>query len=109
MQGIDESTLFAPHVRGEIGAFGWHAVEQLPATWEESKQLFVNEHGGRHKFFNVWPYIRPLRAWIGKRRRKERKVGVAAPQSVVIGSKTMVNFKFDRAAILEQLGTVGSV
>ena len=27
-------------------------------------QAFVNEQGGRHKFFNVWPYIRPLRAWI---------------------------------------------
>jgi hypothetical protein len=27
-------------------------------------QAFVNEQGGRHKFFNVWPYVRPLRAWI---------------------------------------------
>lgn len=27
-------------------------------------QAFVNEQGGRHKFFNVWPYIKPLRAWI---------------------------------------------
>ena len=27
-------------------------------------QVFVNEDGGRHKFFNVWPYIKPLQAWI---------------------------------------------
>ena len=27
-------------------------------------QAFVNEQGGRHKFFNVWPYVKPLRAWI---------------------------------------------
>ena len=120
MQGVSESTHFAPHVRYEIGAFGWYHIDHLPATYDESKQVrnrswvavafasaaavsckhwgacacewlaemshwalahcpsdrgilgllavvlqaFVNEQGGRHKFFNVWPYVRPLRAWI---------------------------------------------
>ena len=111
LQGVDEGTHFAPHVRYEIGAFGWYLVDHLPATYEESKQVggffcgrtlqqhckaplhcdgpsspplccamclslllllllppplqaFVNDQGGRHKFFNVWPYMRPLRAWI---------------------------------------------
>lgn len=106
-QDVPETTHFAPHVRYEIGAFGWYLVDHLPASYDESKQVcvwggwggvvvargrarerlgaipllpaahlfpllhplphlqaFVNEQGGRHKFFNVWPYIRPLRAWI---------------------------------------------
>jgi hypothetical protein len=27
-------------------------------------QAFVNAQGGRHRFFNVWPYVKPLRSWI---------------------------------------------
>jgi hypothetical protein len=38
VQGVDESTHFAPHVRGEIGGFAWHIIEHLPSTWEEGKQ-----------------------------------------------------------------------
>ena len=64
VRGVDESTPFAPHVRYEIGAFGWHLVGHLPASWDESKHQFVTEEGARHRFFNVWPYIKPLRAWI---------------------------------------------
>lgn len=67
--GVDDQTPFAPHCRGEIGAFGWHVVSHLPSSWEEGRQQFVNEQGGRHKFFNVWPYMKPLKSWIGKRRR----------------------------------------
>lgn len=65
-QGVDEGTHFAPHVRCEIGAYAWHLIEHLPSTWEEGKQVFVNQEGDRHKFFNVWPYIRPLQAWINR-------------------------------------------
>ena len=94
-QDVPETTHFAPHVRYEIGAFGWYHIDHLPATYDESKQArpghegqaaavsgptthklqliavpmralqaFVNEQGGRHKFFNVWPYVKPLRTWI---------------------------------------------
>ena len=35
-----------------------------PPSCCPSPQVFVNEGGGRHKFFNVWPYIKPLQAWI---------------------------------------------
>ena len=94
-QDVPETTHFAPHVRYEIGAFGWHIIQHLPATFVESKQArrrrsfarvqgacrgcppptcvwlsspqaFVNDDGGRHKFYNVWPYIKPLRAWIDR-------------------------------------------
>jgi hypothetical protein len=39
VQGVSESTHFAPHVRYEIGAFGWYHIDHLPATYDESKQV----------------------------------------------------------------------
>jgi len=100
-QGVDESTPFAPHVRGEIGAFGWHVVSHLPATWEEGRQHFVNEQGGRHKFFNVWPYMKPLRSWIAKRRRAAggRRGGGGGDGP----GKSFRNFAFDQQEILRHV------
>lgn len=120
--GVDESTLFAPHVRGEIGAFGWHVVAHLPATWVEGKQHFVNEEGGKHKFFNVWPYMKPLRSWIAKQRRRgggassgQRGVsgvgassGGAVIKHIHTQTKTgecLRTFKFDRQEIVNHLVT----
>jgi 8-oxo-dGTP pyrophosphatase MutT (NUDIX family) len=111
--GVEESTPFAPHVRGEIGAYGWHVVAHLPATWEEGKQLFVNTEGGRHKFFNVWPYMKPLRAWI----KKAKKKGLPPPpppsqpscerssknKNKGGPSESLRNFKFDHQDILRHL------
>eukprot|EP00887_Chlorella_sp_A99_P000012 scaffold16.g12.t1 len=68
VQGIPESTHFAPHVKYEIGEYAWYRVAELPASWEDSKAQFVSEEG-RHRFYNVWPYIKPLKAWIFRRAR----------------------------------------
>ena len=48
--GVDDTTAFAPHVKGEIGAFAWHLVRNLPATYEESKQPFFSQP---HIFFPI--------------------------------------------------------
>ena len=127
--GVEESTPFAPHVRGEIGAYGWHVITHLPATWEEGKQLFVNTEGGRHKFFNVWPYMKPLRAWIKKQKRRQPQqqqqqqqqqlqskesgsASSAAPapsaasgasSSIKGPSESLRSFKFDKQDILRHL------
>lgn len=39
LQNVPETTHFAPHVRCEIGAFGWYIVDHLPASYDESKQV----------------------------------------------------------------------
>jgi mRNA-decapping enzyme subunit 2 len=131
--GVEESTPFAPHVRGEIGAYGWHVVTHLPATWEEGKQLFVNTEGGRHKFFNVWPYMKPLRAWIKKAKKRgipsssqvattqasgnSAAAAAAAAVAAAVGgtsttnsstksrgpSESLRNFKFDKQDIVRHL------
>jgi 8-oxo-dGTP pyrophosphatase MutT (NUDIX family) len=109
--GVDEATPFAPHVRGEIGAFGWHVIAHLPATWEEGKQHFVNVEGGRHKFFNVWPYMKPLRGWIKHQRKKGGAAAQAAPPPpppIALPTPTapghcLRSFTFDRQDILRHL------
>jgi mRNA-decapping enzyme subunit 2 len=100
--GVDESTPFAPHVRGEIGAFGWHVISHLPSTWEESKQLFVNDQGGRHKFYNVWPYIKALRSWTSRRSRQLGKSTRATATTPVAGGpgECWRNFAFNRQEIM---------
>jgi hypothetical protein len=37
----------------EIGAYAWHLVSDLPATYDEDKQTFISMDGTRHKFFTV--------------------------------------------------------
>lgn len=99
IQNVDESTPFAPHVRGEIGAFAWHVISHLPASWEESKRLFVNDQGSRHKFYNVWPYMKSLKKWISKK----RKVSNLATFETTISSYTWQNFQFNAEEIIQQL------
>ena len=52
---VDESTPFAPLVRGEIGGFAWHLVSDLPATKEASMLAFHTTDGTRRRFHNVLP------------------------------------------------------
>ena len=101
MQNVAESTLFAPRVRGEIGAFGWHVIGHLPGTWEESRRLFINEQGGRHRFFNVWPYIRPLQKWIGQ---QQQGLKPEVCMKLDIG-QAMKSFTFDSVEVLQHLST----
>ena len=121
--GVDESTPFAPHVRGEIGAFGWHVIAHLPSTWEEGRHHFVNEQGGRHKFFNVWPYMKQLKSWIARTKKGAGKGGkgkgkAAAAAAAAAGSpapppppptaaagpgKAFRSFAFDHQDILKHV------
>lgn len=54
----------------------------------------MNSEGGRHKFFNVWPYIKPLRAWIHKLKRRQRTVDI---------THSMHHFAFDQKTIMESM------
>ena len=52
--GIDPDTaVFAPLTKGEIGAFGWHYIRDLPATTEEANQAYLSSAGTKHRFFMV--------------------------------------------------------
>ena len=112
IQGVDEATPFAPHVRGEIGAFAWHLLEHLPSSKAESKSVFFDgDTGIRHRFFNVWPYMNKLRAWIakngkGKKKTKEsQEESKEATAAAVRGAPREGggDFAFDREEIMRSI------
>eukprot|EP00775_Hariotina_reticulata_P013707 gene13707-13829_t len=80
--GLDpDSAQFAPKCRGEIGGYAWHRVADLPANRDEGSQTFLSEDGVKHKFFMVWPYVRPLRSWIRKRQYNNPEWDMPVPAS----------------------------
>lgn len=66
---VDLNTPFAPIARKEIGGMAWHLLSELPATKEAASSTYHNESGTRHKFFNVYPYMKQLKRWVKNRRR----------------------------------------
>ncbi|KAL3162388.1 hypothetical protein ABBQ32_010064 [Trebouxia sp. C0010 RCD-2024] len=83
IQGVEESTPFAPIARKEIGALAWHLVNELPMTKEQSAMVYHTEAGTRHKFFRVYPYIKQLRRWVKNKQKEHSSNGrhaVAAPR-----------------------------
>lgn len=45
--GIDpDTTVCAPKTKGEIGAYGWHYIKDLPATIDEANQVGGNAGAG---------------------------------------------------------------
>ena len=99
LQDVDDQTAFAPHVKGEIGAFAWHLISNLPSSFEESKQSYVTNTGEKYKFYNVWPYMKPLQAWINRRRKGGggKRGGVAASSS----GNAWLNFNFDKKELMK--------
>lgn len=84
IQGVEETTPFAPIARKEIGALAWHVVNELPMTKEQSAMVYHTEEGTRHKFFRVYPYIKQLRRWIKNKRREQltgKNTGPAAARA----------------------------
>lgn len=62
--GIDESTAFAPKCRGEIGAYAWHLIDELPRTHGEATNVYLDSEGKRHRFYMVWQFIGDLVKWL---------------------------------------------
>jgi hypothetical protein len=50
---VDQSTPFAPKCKGEIGAYGWYNIADLPSTYQTANLEFENEHGARQRFYSV--------------------------------------------------------
>jgi pyruvate/2-oxoglutarate dehydrogenase complex dihydrolipoamide acyltransferase (E2) component len=74
--GLDpERQQFAPQCKFEIGAYAWHNIADLPAAPSEAKQVFAAQDGSSHRFWCVWPFIKPLRQWIKKRRQAQQRGG----------------------------------
>lgn len=54
---VDESTPFAPTVKGEIGGMGWHNISELPATSREATQVIARLLANAHVSFHWWAFV----------------------------------------------------
>ncbi|GFH25865.1 nudix hydrolase domain-containing protein, partial [Haematococcus lacustris] len=52
VSGVDpDTTRFAPLCKGEVGAFAWCYVTELPCSAEEAGQVYMASGGSRQRFF----------------------------------------------------------
>jgi mRNA-decapping enzyme subunit 2 len=66
VKDIDESTVFETQTRKEIGAIEWVPFLDLP-TWAQKKGPKRTGGQGQKKFYNVTPFVGPLKKWLQKR------------------------------------------
>ncbi|OCF40735.1 hypothetical protein I317_05430 [Kwoniella heveanensis CBS 569] len=65
IKGIDEGTIFKTQTRNEIGAIEWVRLMDLP-TWMNKKGPKRTGGSGQKKFYNVTPFVNPLKQWLKK-------------------------------------------
>ncbi|WRT63811.1 uncharacterized protein IL334_000736 [Kwoniella shivajii] len=63
VKGIDEATVFKTQTRNEIGAIEWVKLTDLP-TWINKKGPKRTGGQGQKKFYNVTPFVTPLKHWL---------------------------------------------
>ncbi|WVW81843.1 hypothetical protein I302_103841 [Kwoniella bestiolae CBS 10118] len=63
VKGIDENTVFKTQTRNEIGAIEWVRLADLP-TWINKKGPKKTGGNGQKKFYNVTPFVTPLKQWL---------------------------------------------
>jgi len=125
-RGVDRSTSFSPQCAGEVGNYAWMPVSQLPTKSDKIAQTSVaTVDGSTCKFYGVWRFTKPLRAWIKKERNKDKKqaakaakagvraaakapkdvrppppqVGAGAGDPMAMQGHPWLSFRFDRQAI----------
>ena len=59
-------------MEGEIGAYGWFPIDQLPDTFEANQQGYRSAAGTRHSFHNVWQFVSRLKRWIRRSQGSKR-------------------------------------
>lgn len=75
--GVKDDTLFAPQTKKEVSEISWHRVDELPVANGES---IVHHRGPTgQKYFMVFPFVNPLKNWIGKKRPQYAKRAVPLP------------------------------
>lgn len=58
-------------MKGEIGAYGWFPIDQLPDSFEANQQGYRSADGTRHSFHNVWQFVGRLKRWIRRTQGKQ--------------------------------------
>lgn len=62
-------------MKGEIGAYGWFPIDQLPDSFEANQQGYRSADGTRHSFHNVWQFVGRLKRWIRRTQSRQAAKG----------------------------------
>ncbi|KAJ7550805.1 hypothetical protein O6H91_07G119100 [Diphasiastrum complanatum] len=62
ISGVTDDTVFVPQTKKEISEIAWHRIDELPMATNELSSHNRGPNG--MKYFMVWPFVRPLKAWI---------------------------------------------
>ncbi|QDZ20099.1 subunit 2 of mRNA decapping complex [Chloropicon primus] len=73
VSGVDRNTLFAPKMRGEVGKYAWMPISGLPSKGNNEGAGVMTQDDGRFKFWQVWRFVKPLRAWIKRQKQKSKE------------------------------------
>ena len=74
---VPEDSPLAPLMKGEIGAYGWFPIDQLPDSYDANQQGYWSADGIRHHFHNVWQFIGRLKRWIRRAQAKSNAKSAA--------------------------------
>ncbi len=84
---VPEASPLAPSMKGEIGAYGWFPIDQLPDSYDANQQGFRSADGTRHHFHNVWQFIGRLKRWIRRSQGKAAAKGACRKQGKAKSAK----------------------
>lgn len=87
IQGVDEGTAFVPECRGEIGAYMWFFLDELPSTHSQNQVGFYDITLQRRlKFYGVWEFIKPLKRWIKTKGRARVAESLKSKARGIVGT-----------------------
>ncbi|TID18887.1 hypothetical protein E2P81_ATG05861 [Venturia nashicola] len=85
-RSVPEDTYFEPRTRKEIGKIDWFKIEHLPSLKKGPQN--VPSRGGESvkesNFYNVVPFLQPLKSWISQQRRLDKQHKRLAVRNTVV-------------------------
>lgn len=85
-RSVPEDTYFEPRTRKEIGKIDWFKIEHLPSL-KKGPQNVPSKGGESVKesnFYNVVPFLQPLKSWISQQRRLDKQHKRLATRNAVV-------------------------
>lgn len=85
--GVHKDTIFKPLTRCEIKSCTWFKISELPMTRKDMVTI-DNKSLKPNAFFMAIPFIKPLRKWIGRKKKStasNEKSSIAVVESIDLG------------------------
>jgi len=81
-RGVPMDTHFEPRTRKEISKISWYKISEFP-TYGAKKHRGDDLTAQANKFYMVFPFLTPLKKWIGQQRKLDRTKQPSQPAVAV--------------------------